>query len=189
MQKQCRVFGILRYILASQSMVIMPVRCDFNGTKASTDSEERSVSIGSRHLHRSPGQEDTKVVRQGQMDSYCERFCETVAMGLPGRVINLDVAGFGHKGGGEKKERERYETEVESEVNGYEETALGVLLPILSDAVLSVTGPSDQELNPVPQASGKVSPEIAKQSLPHAKKLKGTVKTSIGGRLNEFGFG
>ena len=49
-------------------------------------------------------------------------------------------------------ERARYETEVESEVNGYEETALGVLLPILSEAVLSVTGPSDQELNSVPQA-------------------------------------
>src|SRR6218665_1134081 len=62
----------------------------------------------------------------------------------------------------------------------------GVLLPILSDGVLSVTGPSDQELNSVPQASGNVSPDIAKQSLPHAKKLKGTVKTSIGGRLNEF---
>src|SRR6218665_1337321 len=45
MQKQCRVFGILRYILASQSMVIMPMRCDFNGTKASADSEERSVSV------------------------------------------------------------------------------------------------------------------------------------------------
>src|SRR6218665_3815172 len=60
------------------------------------------------------------------------------------------------------------------------------VLPILSDAVLSVTGPSDQELNSVPQASGNVSPEIEKQSLPHAKKLKGTVKTSIGGRLNEF---
>src|SRR6218665_2943001 len=78
------------------------------------------------------------------------------------------------------------ETEVESEVTGYEETALGVLLPILSDAELSVTGPSDQELNSVPQASGNVSPEIAKQSLPHANKLKGTVKTSIGDRLSEF---
>src|SRR6218665_3001016 len=53
-------------------------------------------------------------------------------------------------------------------------------------AALSVTGPSDQELNSVPQASGNVSPEIAKQSLPHAKELKGTVKTSIGGRVNEF---
>src|SRR6218665_3091556 len=186
MQKQCRVFGILRYILASRSMVIMPMRCDFNGTKASADSEERSVSVGSRHLHRSPGQEDTKVVRQGQMDSYYERLCETVAMGLPGRVIDLDVAGLKHEADDEKEERERYETEVESEVNGYEETALGVLLPILSDAVLSVTGPSDQELNSVPQALGNVSPDIAKQSLPHAKKLKGTVKTSIGGRLNEF---
>lgn len=164
----------------------MPMRCDFNGTKASADSEERSVSVGSRHLHRSPGQEDTKVVRQGQMDSYYERFCETVAMGLPGRVIDLDVAGLEHEADDEKEERARYETEVESEVNGYEETALGVLLPILSDAALSVTGPSDQELNSVPQASGNVSPEIAKQSLPHAKKLKGTVKTSIGGRLNEF---
>src|SRR6218665_2875913 len=92
MQKQCQVFGILRYILASQSMVIMQMRCDFNGTKASADSEE-SVSVGSRHLHRSPGQEDTKVVRQGQMDSYYERFCETVAMGLPGRVM-ASAAGF-----------------------------------------------------------------------------------------------
>src|SRR6218665_4012292 len=97
MQTQCRVFGILWYILASQSMVIMPMRCDFNGTKASADSEERSVSVGSRHLHRSPGQEDTKVVRHGQMDSYCERFCETVAMGLPGRVIYLDVVGLEHE--------------------------------------------------------------------------------------------
>ena len=80
----------------------------------------------------------------------------------------------------------RYETEVETEVNGYEETTLGVLLPILADIALSVTGPSDQELNSVPQASGNVSPKIAKQSLPHAKKLKRTVKTLIGGRLNEF---
>src|SRR6218665_1095970 len=182
MQTQCRVFGILWYILASQSMVIMPMRCDFNGTKASADSEERSVSVGSRHLHRSPRQEDTKVVRQGQMD----RYYETVAMGLPGRVIDLDVAGLKHEADDEKEERARYKTEVESEVNGYEETALGVLLPILSDAVLSVTGPSDQELNSVPQASGNVSLESSKQSLPHAKKLKGTVKTSIGGRLNEF---
>src|SRR6218665_3899123 len=97
MQKQCWVFGILRYILASQSMVIIPMRCDFNGTKASADLEERSVSVGSRHPHRSPGQEDMKVVRQGQMDSYYERFCETVAMGLPGQVIDLDVVGLEHR--------------------------------------------------------------------------------------------
>src|SRR6218665_1299666 len=107
-------------------------------------------------------------------------------MGLPGRVIDLDVVGLEHEVDDEKEERVRYETEVKSEVTGYEETALGVLLPILSGAALSVTGPSDQQLNSVPQASGNVSPEIAKQSLPHAKKLKGTVKTSIGGRLNEF---
>src|SRR6218665_2968595 len=61
----------------------------------------------------------------GQMDSYYERFCETVAMGLTGRVIDLDVAGLEHEADGEKEERARYETEVESEVNGYEETALG----------------------------------------------------------------
>src|SRR6218665_2965469 len=183
MQKQCRVFGIHRYILASQSMIIMPMRCDLNGTKASADSEERSVSVGSRHLHRSPRQEDTKVVRQGQMDIYYDRFFETVAMGLPGRVIDLDVVGLEHEAYDEKEERTRYETEVESEVTGYEETALGVLLPILSDAALSVTGPSDQELNSVPQASGNVSLDIAKQSLPHAKELKGTVKTYIDGRL------
>ena len=93
----------------------MPMRCDFNGTKASADSEERSVSVGSRHLHRSPGQEDTNVVRQGQMDSYMyyERFCETVAMGLSGRVIDLDVAGLEHEADDEKEERARYETEVE----------------------------------------------------------------------------
>src|SRR6218665_1181997 len=89
------------------------------------DSEEGSVSVGSRHLHRSTGQEDTKVVRQGQMDNYYERFCETVAMGLPGRVIDLDVAGLEHEADDEKEERARYETEIESEVNGYEETALG----------------------------------------------------------------
>src|SRR6218665_1432542 len=104
MQKQCRVFGILRYILASQSMVTMPMRCDFNGTKASADSEERSVSVGSRHLHRSPGQEDTKVVRQGQMGSYYERFFETVAMGLPGRVLDLDVVSLQHEADDEKEE-------------------------------------------------------------------------------------
>src|SRR6218665_3248901 len=99
MQKQCRVFGILRYILAS------------------ADSEERSVSVGSRHLHRSPGQEDTKVVCQGQMDSYYECFCETVAMGLPGRAIDLDVTGLGHETTDEKKEeRARYETEVEMDM-------------------------------------------------------------------------
>src|SRR6218665_3543038 len=121
MQKQCQVFGILRYILASQSMVIMPMRCDFNGTKASANSAERSVSAGSRHLHRSPGQENTMVVRQGQMDSYYERFCETVGMGLPGRVIDLDVVSLEHEVDDEKEERARYETEVESEVNGYEE--------------------------------------------------------------------
>src|SRR6218665_524533 len=97
-------------------MVIMPMRCDFNGTKASADSEERSVYVSSRHLHRSPGQEDTKVVRQGQMDSYYERFCETVAMGLPGRVIDLDVAGLEHEADDEKEERARYETEVELEM-------------------------------------------------------------------------
>src|SRR6218665_1023662 len=102
------------------------------------------MSVGSRHLHRSPGQEGTKVVRQGQMDSYYERFCETVAMGLPGRVIDLDVVGLEHEADDEKEERARYETEIESEVySGYEETALGVLLPILSDAALSVTGQSD----------------------------------------------
>src|SRR6218665_3330867 len=152
MQKQCRVFGILRYILASQSMVTMPMRCDFNGTKASADSEERSVSVGSRHLHRSPGQEDTKVVCQGQMGSYYERFFfETVTMGLPGRVIDLDVVSLEHEADDEKEEMARYETEVESEVTGYEETALGVLLSILSDAALSITGPSDQELNSVPR--------------------------------------
>src|SRR6218665_649393 len=81
----------------SFGMVIIPIRCDFNGTKASADSEERSVSVGSRHPHRSPGQEDTKVVRHGQMDNYYERFCETVAMGLPGRVIYLDVVGLEHE--------------------------------------------------------------------------------------------
>src|SRR6218665_1554977 len=122
------------------------------GISASADSQEGSLSVGSRHLHRSTGQEDTKVVRQGQMDSYYEHFCETVAMGLPGRVIDLDVAGLEHEADDEKEERAKYETEVESEVNGYEETALGVLLPILSEAVLSVTGPSNQELNSVPQA-------------------------------------
>src|SRR6218665_3179524 len=98
-------------------MVIMPMRCDFNGTKASADSEERSVSVGSRHLHRSPEQEDMKVVRQGQVDSYYERFCEMMAMGLPGRLIDLDVAGLEHETNDEKEERARYETEVESEVN------------------------------------------------------------------------
>src|SRR6218665_2639680 len=107
-------------------------------------------------------------------------------MGLPGRVIDLDVVNLEHDADDEKKERARYETEIESEVTGFEETALGVLLPILSDAALSVSGPSDQELNSVPQASGNVSLEIAKQSLPHAKKLKGTAKTSICGSLNEF---
>src|SRR6218665_3762369 len=99
MQKQCRVFGILRYILAS-SRFGRRKRC--------------------LHLHRSTGQEDTKVVCQGQMDSYYERFSETVAMGLPGRVINLDVAGLEHEADDEKEERARYETEIESEVNGYE---------------------------------------------------------------------
>src|SRR6218665_206855 len=107
MKEQCRVFGILRYILASQNIVIMPMRSDFNGTTASADSEERSVSVGSRHLHRSPGQGDTKVVRQGQMDSYYERFCETVAMGLPGRVIDLDVVGLEHEADDKIEERAR----------------------------------------------------------------------------------
>jgi len=63
--------------------------CDFNSTKASADSEERSVSTGRQRFHLSPGQEDMKV-RQGQIDSYYERFCETVEMGLPDRVIDLD---------------------------------------------------------------------------------------------------
>src|SRR6218665_2299568 len=107
-------------------------------------------------------------------------------MELPGRVIDLDVVDLEHEADDEKEERARYETEVESDVNEYEETSLGVLLPILSDAALSVTGPSNQKLNSVPQTSGNVSAKIAKQSLLHAKKLKGTVKTSIGGRLNEF---
>ena len=52
------------------------------------------------------------------MDSYYERFCETVAIGLPCRVIDLDVAGLGHEADDEKEERARYETEVESEVTG-----------------------------------------------------------------------
>jgi len=51
------------------------------------------MSAGSQRLHRSPGQEDMKVVRQGQMDSYYACFCETVAMGLPGRVM-ASAAGF-----------------------------------------------------------------------------------------------
>src|SRR6218665_524497 len=42
------------WLLRAWSMVIMPMICDFNGKKASSDSEERSVSAGSRHLHRSP---------------------------------------------------------------------------------------------------------------------------------------
>src|SRR6218665_2042230 len=92
------------------------------------DSEEGSVSVPSRPLQRSTGKEDTKVVREGQMDSYYERFCETVEMGLPGRVIDLDVAGLEHEADDEKEERARYETGVESEVNGYEERALGILL-------------------------------------------------------------
>src|SRR6218665_2005231 len=85
----------------------------FQRTKPSADSEERSVSAGSRHLHRSPGQDDTKVVCQDQMDSYHARFCETVEMGLPGRVIDLDVVGLEHEADDEKEERARYETEVE----------------------------------------------------------------------------
>src|SRR6218665_2856567 len=63
-------------------------------------------------------QEDMKIVRQGQMDSYYERFCEIVEMGLPGRVIDLDEVGLEHEADDEKEERERYETEGESEVNG-----------------------------------------------------------------------
>ena len=97
-------------------------------------------------------------------------------------MINLDVVGLEHEAVDEKEERVRYETEVSSQ----RLLDMKKQLPIMSDAALSVTGPSDQELNSVPQASGTVSPEIAKQSLPHAKKLKGTVKASIGGRLNEF---
>ena len=54
---------------------------------------------------------------------------------MPGRVIDLDVVGLEHEADDEKEERARYETEVESEVTGYEETALGVLFPILSDVV------------------------------------------------------
>ena len=63
-------------------------------------------------------QEDMKIVRQGQMDSYYERFCEIVEMGLPGRVIDLDEVGLEHEVDDEKEERARYETEGESEING-----------------------------------------------------------------------
>ena len=51
----------------------------------------------------------TKVVCKGKMDSYSERFCETVEMGLPGRVIDLDVVGLEHEADDEKEERARYE--------------------------------------------------------------------------------
>ena len=36
--------SVLSWLLRAWSMVIMPMRCDFNGKKASADSEERSVS-------------------------------------------------------------------------------------------------------------------------------------------------
>lgn len=54
---------------------------------------------------------------------------------------------------------------------------------------MSINDPNVQELNSVPQASGNVSPEIAKshwakQSPPYVKESKGNVNTSIGGRLN-----
>ena len=46
-------------------------------------------------------------------------FFETVAMGLPGRVIDLDVVSLEHEADDEKEERARYETEVESEVTAW----------------------------------------------------------------------
>src|SRR6218665_965803 len=101
--------SVFSWLLRAWSMVIMPMRCDFNGKKASADSEERSVSAGIRHLHRSPGQEDTKVVRQGQVDSYYGRFCEMVEMGLQGRVIDLDEVGLEHEADDEKEQKARYE--------------------------------------------------------------------------------
>src|SRR6218665_2560658 len=173
MQEQCRVFGILRHILASQSMVILPMRCDFNGTKASADSEERNVFAGIWHLRRSPGQEDTKVVRQGQMDSYYERFCETAI--LMWWVWNMRQM--------TKKRRGRdMKLRSSQRLMDMKKQHWEFCSQYCQTHVLSVTDPSDQELNSVPQALGNVSSEIAKQSLPHAKKLKGTVKPSIGGR-------
>src|SRR6218665_867959 len=58
---------------------------------------------------------------------------------------------------------------------------------------LSINDPNVQELNSVPQASGNVSPEIAKshwvkQSPLYVKESKGNVNTSIGGRPTEWGF-
>ena len=49
-----------------------------------------------------------KVVHQGQMDSYYARFCETVEMGLPGRVTDLDVVGEEHEVDNEEEERVGY---------------------------------------------------------------------------------
>src|SRR6218665_3920573 len=60
-----------------------------------------------------------KVVNTRQMESYYERFCETVQMGLSGRVIDLDVVGEEHEMDDEEEDRAGYETEVGSEVNEY----------------------------------------------------------------------
>ena len=40
-------------------------------------------------------------------------------MELPGRVTDIDVGGLEHEADDEKEERARYETEVESEINGH----------------------------------------------------------------------
>src|SRR6218665_324630 len=111
-------------------------------------------------------------------------------MGLPGRVIDFDVM-EGHWVDDEEEKMTGNETELDSEVNGYKETELGFLLPSTLQLPLSFNDPNVRELNFVPQASGNVSPEIAKshwakQSPPYVKESKGNVNTSIGGRLNGF---
>src|SRR6218665_1572318 len=98
MQMQSRVFGILRYIFAPQRMFIVGLPMNVLSTAQKIQqilvnkwTNKINVSAGSQGLRRSQEEGDVKVVRQGQTNSYYERFCETKKMGLPGRVIDFDV--------------------------------------------------------------------------------------------------
>lgn len=139
---QSRVFGILRYIFAPQRMFTIPMNVLSTAQKiqqirANKRTNKINVSAGSQGLRRSQEEGDVKVVRQGQTNSYYERFCETEKMGLPGRVIDFDVM-EGHRVDDEEEKMTGNETELESEVNGYKETELGFLLPSTLHCLLTI---------------------------------------------------
>src|SRR6218665_3647845 len=142
MQIQSRVFGILRYIFAPQRMFTISMNVLSTAQKlqqilANKRTNKINVSAGSQGLRLSQEEGDVKVVRQGQTNTYYERFCETEKMGLPGRVIDFDVMEV-HRVDDEEEKMTGNETELESEVNGYKVTEFGFLLPSTLHCLLIV---------------------------------------------------